>query len=73
MPGDFGKGSRHVPVKVEVAFANTRDDLQTSYIGREILCWVDILSYISPLSTNIRSEGILPSNFEQPTNLHIKA
>ena len=58
MSGEFGKGLRHVPLRVEVTLAITRDDLQTRYIGREILCWVDILSYISPLSTYIRSEGI---------------
>ena len=61
MFGEFGKGLRHVPMKVEVTFANTRDDLQTRYIGREILCRVDILSYISSRSTNIRSEGRMPS------------
>ena len=58
MFGELGEGLLHVPLKVDVAFAVPRDDLQTRYIGREILCWMDILPYISPRSTNIRSEGI---------------
>ena len=57
MSGEFGKGLRHVTLRVEVTLAITRDDLQTRYIGREILCWVDILSYINPRSTNALAPG----------------